>query len=402
VSFAFAAEEELKEVSDAELAQMLAPIALYPDSLLTHILISSTYPIEIVEADRWLKKNSGVSNEQRSQLLEEFDWDPSVKALIPFGHVLSQLSEDLSWTQALGDAFLQDESRLLQSIQTLRKQAKLAGSLKEMGKMDIRYEDNNIIILPKEKEVVYVPYYDSRTVYGSWLWGGYPPVYWHSGHRSNVSDFRSFYWAAGVHITFNYFFSDFHWHNRYVMVAAPNRAHYRKYSSRPRRLIVNEGYAKRWSHNPSHRRGVAYKTKKTRNKYFSHGVGVTRAKQQINSERNFKQRLHKTNHEQNSTKSRAVQTRNKSPKQNSNVKLDKKRSKSANIQSGSHQKTRATSEKRVNKNSQTSQKVRSKKTNESKRISSTSRNNQHRSNKAANHKRVSAQKSHSGNTKERK
>ena len=301
VSFNSVAETETRKFSDAELAQMLAPIALYPDSLLTHILIASTYPIEIVEAHRWLKKNKGLSTVQMSDAVEVYDWDASVKALIPFERVLSQLSEDLSWTQALGDAFLQDESQLLLSIQSLRKQAKVAGSLKEMKNMDIRYEDNNILILPREKTIVYVPYYDSRVVYGSWFWAGYPPVYWNSNHRSRANHHRPFHWNTGVHITFNYFFSAFHWHNRHVVVVAPHRTHYRSYSQRPRRLISHGGYAKRWSHKPSHRKGVAYRTKKISKKYHSKRVIKNRSHKSLSKHSNInhgkvKQRLHVANH----------------------------------------------------------------------------------------------------------
>jgi len=169
-------QQEKLQFSEAELAQMLAPIALYPDSLLTHILISSTYPIEIVEAHRWLKKNDKLNSTQIAELIENFDWDASVKALVPFEQILSRLSDDLSWMQQLGDAFLQDEARVLESIQALREQAKLAGNLGKMDNMDVSYEDNNIIIEPREKEVVYVPYYDTRMVYGSWYWFLYPPV----------------------------------------------------------------------------------------------------------------------------------------------------------------------------------------------------------------------------------
>jgi len=319
VSFATVAEQEVQKFSDAELAQMLAPIALYPDSLLTHILIASTYPIEIVEAHRWLKKNENfnenLNSEQKEQLLKTVNWDASVKVLIPFERVLSRLSEDLSWTQNLGDAFLQDESRVLLSIQTLRKQAKLAGNLKKMDNMDIRYENNNILILPREKNVIYVPYYDSRTVYGLWHWAAYPPVYWHSYHRAHISHYRHiyrpFYWHTGVHITFNYFFSAFHWHNRYVVVVNPQYSRY--YRQRPRHLIANGGYAKRWSHQASHRKGVAYLTKKTSKKYYSNRIGVHRTNSKLNeklneklnrklntklnkSQRKFKQSLHSANH----------------------------------------------------------------------------------------------------------
>ena len=103
------AQFQEKFFSEAELAQMLAPIALYPDSLLTHVLIASTYPIEIVEAHRWLIKNDELNAEQAAESVKDFAWDASVKALVPFERILSRLSEDLTWTQQLGDAFLHDE-----------------------------------------------------------------------------------------------------------------------------------------------------------------------------------------------------------------------------------------------------------------------------------------------------
>ncbi len=261
-------QKDKQDFSEAELAQMLAPIALYPDSLLTHILISSTYPIEIVEAHRWLKKNDKLNSAQIAQSIENFDWDASVKALVSFEQILSRLSEDLSWMQQLGDAFLQDEISVLESIQALREQAKIAGNLEKMDNMDVSYTDNNIIIEPVEKEIVYVPYYDTRMVYGNWYWSSYPPVYWTPYHNVYVSHYNPFYWHSGIHISFNYFFSAFHWHNRHVVVVNPYKSHHRYYHQRPRRLIAQGGYAKRWSHKPAHRRGVAYRTKQTRQKYY--------------------------------------------------------------------------------------------------------------------------------------
>ncbi len=260
--------------SEAELAQMLAPIALYPDSLLTHILIASTYPIEIIEAHRWLKKNEGLSAEEAAQSVKDFDWDASVKALVPFERILSRLSEDLTWTQQLGDAFLQDESRLLESIQILRKQAELAGNLQKMDNMEVSYEDSNIVIEPIEKEIVYVPYYDTRMVYGTWHSVSYPPVYWTPHHSVYVSRYNPFYYHSGIHISFNYFFSAFHWSNRHVVVVNTHHHKHRYYEQRPRRLIVNGGYAKHWKHQPVHRKGVAYRSKKTRSKYNHKQVKV--------------------------------------------------------------------------------------------------------------------------------
>ena len=290
-------QQEEQQFSEAELAQMLAPIALYPDSLLTHILISSTYPIEIIEAHRWLKKNDKLNADQISKAIKRFDWDASVKALVPFEQILSRLSDDLSWMQQLGDAFLQDETRVLESIQALREQAKLAGNLGKMENMDVSYEDNNIIIEPLEKEIVYVPYYDTRMVYGAWYWSSYPPVYWTPSHRVYVNHYNPFYWHSGINVSFNYFFSTFNWPNRHVVVVNPHKSQHRYYHQRSRRLIASSGYAKRWSHQPVHRKGVAYKNKYTREKYYSSSGKTHKTSQSSQySQQQFKQHLSVNDH----------------------------------------------------------------------------------------------------------
>jgi len=309
-------QQENQHFSEAELAQMLAPIALYPDSLLTHILISSTYPLEIVEAHRWLKKNDKLNSAQIAQSIENIDWDASVKALVPFEQILSRLSDDLSWMQQLGDAFLQDEARVLESIQALREQAKLAGNLDKMDNMDISYEDNNIVIEPVTKEIVYVPYYDTRMVYGAWYWSSYPPVYWRPRHSVYVNHYNPFHWHSGIHISFNYFFSAFHWHNRHVVVVNPHRSHHRYYHQRPRRLIASGGYAKRWSHQPAHRRGVAYRNKHVGQKYHSSRTKTHKTGRPSQySHRQFKQRLSANNHsfkrKESKKETKISQTRNK-------------------------------------------------------------------------------------------
>jgi hypothetical protein len=306
-------QQQEKSFSEAQLAQMLAPIALYPDSLLTHVLIASTYPIEIVEAHRWLMKNDELNAEQAAISVKDFAWDASVKALVPFQRILSRLSEDLTWTQQLGDAFLQDESRLLESIQVLRKQAEIAGNLDKMDNMDVSYEDSNIVIEPIEKEIVYVPYYDTRMVYGTWHSVSYPPVYWRPHHSVYVSRYNPFYFHSGVHISFNYFFSAFHWHNRHVVVVNSHHAKHRYYEQRPRRLIVNGGYAKRWVHKPEHRKGVAYRTKHTSSKYHNKRVKVSESspkKHQVVKQK-IQRNSHKTHRVANQNKNRNAQNINK-------------------------------------------------------------------------------------------
>ena len=311
-------EQESPVLSDAELAQMLAPIALYPDSLLTHILIASTYPIEVVEAHRWLKKNDHLSANKLAKSVEKLEWDESVKALIAFERVLGRLSENLTWTLQLGDAFLQDEERLLDSIQTLRRQAKRAGNLDKMNNMEVSYEDDSIVIEPVEKEIVYVPYYDTRMVYGSWHWTSYPPVYWTPHHGVHVSYYHPFHWHSGIHISFNYFFSAFHWHNRHLVVVKPHRSrHYRT-----RHSISRGGYSKRWVHQANHRRGVAYRNKHVSNKYRSDRVRIHKANKHLhggvkvkNTHNRVKQKLatkHNVAHKKSPVK---VQTKNRVVKQ---------------------------------------------------------------------------------------
>ncbi|AZG72608.1 DUF3300 domain-containing protein [Shewanella livingstonensis] len=264
-TYTYTAEDEV--VSDAELAQMLAPIALYPDSLLTHILIASTYPLEIVQAKRWLSNQGNRSTNQIMTEIESQDWDPSVKALVAFPNVLERLNNDLAWTQSVGDAFLQDEGRMLDTIQALRQQADAANNLADLEQVKVSRVERRIIIESVRPEIVYVPYYDSRIVYGDWRWNRYPPVYWNAPayvhYRPNHS---AIYWDSGVRISFNFFFSGFHWHDRRV-IAVPVHQNYRYYT--PRKISYSHG-AQHWQHKPKHRKGVAYHSRVISKRYNGH------------------------------------------------------------------------------------------------------------------------------------
>jgi len=257
-------DNQQQKFNEAELAQMLAPIALYPDSLLTHILIASTYPLEIVQAQRWLDKN-----EYSRPSIESNKWDPSIKALIPFPKIIDKLSEDLTWTQNLGDAFLQDETALLASIQTLRHKAEQAGNLSQMNNVNITQDNDNIVIKTIEREVVYVPYYDTRVVYGDWHWAHHPPVYWHHSNPHNYYQHNVFSWYPRVHISFNHFVTTFHWHNRHVIIR-------QKYPRNHHNITIIK--PKRWYHNPKHRHNVAYRSVKVNQKYKTHRTSVSQNK----------------------------------------------------------------------------------------------------------------------------
>lgn len=143
-----------------ELDQMLAPIALYPDALLGQLLIASTYPLEIVVADRWVKTNKNLKGDALTTALEKQNWDPSVKSLANFPEVLSMMSEKLDWTQKLGDAFLAQQKEVMDTVQKLRFKAKETGNLKATKEQKVIVQEKVIIIEPASPQVIYVPAYN--------------------------------------------------------------------------------------------------------------------------------------------------------------------------------------------------------------------------------------------------
>lgn len=285
------AEEKVTDVepfTQAELEQILAPIALYPDTVLSHILVAATYPLEVIQAERWTQKNEHLQGSDAVEAVDGKEWDPSVKALVAFPQVLKRLSDNLEWTQKLGDAFLQDEKKVIASVQSLRQRAYESGNLDKMDKVSVTHEDNAIVIEPIEREVVYVPYYDTRVVYGPWYWSHYPPVYWNRPHyiSHRYRHHSPFYWGPRVHISFGFFFSSFHWHD-YHLVRIP----YHHYRHRPhhyydRHQIVRHQHARRWAHNPTHRRGVSYRSVSVSNRYASQNTSRRASRDVVSAYRN--------------------------------------------------------------------------------------------------------------------
>lgn len=263
----FAANQQTVEFSQAELDQMLAPIALYPDALLSQVLIAATYPLEIIQADRWVRSNKDLKTEDALKFAENKDWDPSVKALVAFPDILKRMSEDVDWTQRLGDAFLSNESAVMDAVQRLRKRAYATGNLEKAQHITVERDDNNITIEPAEERIVYVPVYDTRVVYGNWWWPEYPPVYWH--YPSSYTYTSGFYWGSSIYLGSSYFYSSCHWRDRRVVVIDRHN-HYdgntRFYTGRS--IVRNEG-AREWHHDPIHRHGVAYYNNNLRTTYGS-------------------------------------------------------------------------------------------------------------------------------------
>jgi hypothetical protein len=182
-----------------EIEQLVAPIALYPDSLVSQILMASTYPLEVVEAARWAKANKTLQGDALTAALEQQPWDPSVKSLVNFPQVLAMMNEKLDLTQRLGDAFLAQQKDVLDAVQRLR--AKAQGNLKTTKEQTVIVEQSAaqttvIQIEPTNPQVVYVPTYNPTVVYGAWPYPAYPPyAYYPPGY---VATTAAFSFAAGV------------------------------------------------------------------------------------------------------------------------------------------------------------------------------------------------------------
>ena len=161
--------------TDAELDQMLAPIALYPDTLVAQILIATTYPGDVTEAGQWVKANPSLTGDALNSALEKVQWDESVKALASFPQVLDMMVKEMAWTTKLGEAFLNQQADVTASIQRLRQKAYAAGNLKTSPQQKVVVAGENIEIEPANPEVVYVPTYDPTVIYGPWAYPEYPP-----------------------------------------------------------------------------------------------------------------------------------------------------------------------------------------------------------------------------------
>jgi uncharacterized membrane protein YgcG len=181
-----------------QLQQLVAPIALYPDSLVAQVLAASTFPAEIVEADRWVQANPDLKGDALAQAVDQQSWDPSVKALTAFPTVLGNMDKNISWTSSLGDAYYNQEQNVMDAIQVMRQKAQQAGNLKDTPQQTVQTQGSTIVIQPAAPDVVYVPAYDPWLIYGypvvAWPgWYPYPGI-WYGG--------PSLFWGVGFGIGF--------------------------------------------------------------------------------------------------------------------------------------------------------------------------------------------------------
>ena len=257
----------------AELDQLLAPIALHPDPLLSEVLIASTYPLEVVQADRWAKSNKALKGDALTAALAKQSWDDSVKSLVHVPSVLTMMSEQLDWTQKLGDAVLAQQADVMDAIQRLRARARANGKLESTKEQTVTVKTDDqkqyVVIEPTSPTEIYVPYYEPAAVYGDWPYPDYAPYYFPPpyGYIPGAALATGVAFAAGVAIR-HAFWGNCDWGRGNINVVANRSVDIAN---------INRG---KWEHNADHRQGVKYNNADVRQKFAKTDIQAGKAARQ--------------------------------------------------------------------------------------------------------------------------
>jgi hypothetical protein len=242
-----------------QLEALVAPIALYPDALLANMLAAATYPLEAVEADRFVKDKKDLKGDALKSEVDKKGWDDSVKALTATPSVLDMMSDKLDWTKSLGDAMLAQQADLMDAIQRLREKARSNNKLSttKQQKVTVKQQEGKqaIVIESADPNTMYVPYYEPATVYGAWPYADYPPYYF--GYPSYIgagviAAGVAFGAARAIGRWGNYWGGGCNWGNRNV--------------------YVNHRTTNVWNHNPAHRQGVRYNNANVSQRFGNNNV----------------------------------------------------------------------------------------------------------------------------------
>jgi hypothetical protein len=287
------AGEEVARIPPEQLDSLVAPIALYPDPLLTQTLVASTYPLEIIQLQQWLGKNKGLKDKALADAVKKQDWDPSIQAMAALPDVVKQMAENIKWTTDLGNAFLAQQSDVMAAAQRMRKKAKDAGNLKssEQQKVETQVVESKqvIVIQQSSPEVVYVPSYNPTVVYG-------PPVY----PYPPIAYPPAGYYAAGMAISFGIGIAmgaawgggwGYHsgWGGNNNVTVNRNNTFVNN-SNRQNVSNRSASGGNNWQHSPQHRGGAPYSNKATANKYGGTTRGDSMSNRQANARQNQGQR----------------------------------------------------------------------------------------------------------------
>jgi hypothetical protein len=291
-------------IPNDQLDSLVAPIALYPDPLLSQVLVASTYPLEIVQLQQWLEKHKDLKGDALVTAVEQEDWDPSIQAMSALPDVVKQLAENIKWTTDIGNAFLAQQNDVMDAVQRMRMKAKDAGNLKSTEQMKVEtkvVETKTVVVIQQANpQVVYVPSYNPVVVYGPPIYP-YPPIYYPPPS----------YYAAGVAIAFgvgiaigSYYRGGWGYgagwgHSNNININVNNNyiSHYNRTNINTGNINtgnINRGNANRpstlpaggsntWQHNPQHRGGAPYSNKATANQYGGTARGDSMSTRQANA-----------------------------------------------------------------------------------------------------------------------
>jgi Protein of unknown function (DUF3300) len=284
-----ASQQEAEKLSPEQLDSLVAPIALYPDELLSQTLVASTYPLEIIQLQQWLEKNKGLKDKALTEAVQKQDWDPSIQAMASLPDVVKQLAENIKWTTDLGNAFLAQQSDVMEAVQRMRKKAKDSGNLKsnEQQKVETKVVESKTVVVVEQAnpQVVYVPSYNPTVVYGVPAYPypaiAYPPPG---------------YYAAGMAISFGVGVAmgaawgggwgwGCGWGHNDVNVNVNNN-YVRNYNRQNANAQIGNRTGRgntAWQHNSRHRGGTPYSNQRVANQYGGTARGDSLSARQSNA-----------------------------------------------------------------------------------------------------------------------
>lgn len=256
-----------------QLDNLVAPIALYPDSLLSQVMVAATYPLEVAEASQWLQQNRNLQGQALVDAARSQNWDPSIQALVVFPDVLNRMASNIRWTTELGNAFLAQQADVMNAVQRMRAQAQAGGRLSSNPQETVTTQTQDgrtvIEIAPTNPEVVYVPTYDPAYIWGPPAWGYYPPLY-----------YPAYGWGFGSGIYIGAYFGGLGWGgwgwvpNWFGCTVFTRPYFFNHYGFRG---FYGGGYGGGyrggfrdgavWAHNPEHRLGVPYANARVANHF---------------------------------------------------------------------------------------------------------------------------------------
>jgi uncharacterized membrane protein YgcG len=264
-------------LSPPQLEDLVAPIALYPDNLLSQILVASTYPLEVVEAQQWLLQNKNLTGQNLVNAAQRQNWDPSIQALVVFPDVLARLNQDIRWTTDLGNAFLAQQADVMAAVQQMRSRAQANGKLRSGPQENVTTQTQNgqtaIQIAPPDPGTVYVPNYNPEWVWGPPPYGIYPPLYYPPfdvgfGFYPGID--LGFYFGGGWGL-----YGGFGWGwgpNWFGGGIFLNGGFFHRFGFRD--FHPGFGGSNVWAHDPAHRLGVAYPNRAVASRFNGAAAGV--------------------------------------------------------------------------------------------------------------------------------